>query len=172
MAAGIEDCLVIFEDTVCEVVLAQELPDVFDGIEFWRVWRQRQQRDVLGNVELSFGLLVVTGSIHDDDGVSTGSHHATDLRQMLIHRFHIGARQDQPGGTGAFGTDRAEQIGPFVALVPRRLGARPAPRPAPRQAAFLADARFVLKPDLDRLLFGALRYDGIDKGGEVFLNAS
>jgi hypothetical protein len=37
VAAGVENCLVIFEDAIGEVVLAEELPDIFDGIELRRV---------------------------------------------------------------------------------------------------------------------------------------
>jgi hypothetical protein len=33
IASGLEDFLVGFEDPVGEVVLAQELPDVFGGVE-------------------------------------------------------------------------------------------------------------------------------------------
>ena len=183
VAASIEDGVVIFEDAVCEVVLAKELPDIFRWVEFWRVGRQGQKRDVVGNIKAG-GLFVIAGAVHDDDGVSAGGDRAADFRQMYVHRFRIGARQNQACGAGALGADCAEQIRPFVTLIPRRLRTRPASRPAPGQAAFLADARFVprvrpspargqaLEPDLDRLLFGVLRYDGADKFGEVFLNAS
>jgi hypothetical protein len=47
--AGIQDCIVILEDAVAEIVLAQELPDVFCGVEFRRVGRLRQQCDVVGH---------------------------------------------------------------------------------------------------------------------------
>ena len=33
-AASIEDCLVGVEDPIAQVISAQELPDVFDGVEF------------------------------------------------------------------------------------------------------------------------------------------
>ena len=171
VAASIEDGVVISEDAVCEVVLAKELPDIFCRVEFWRVGRQGQKRDVAGNIE-ACGLFVIAGAVHDDDGVSAGGDRAADFHQMYVHRFRIGARQNQACGAGALGADCAEQIRPFVTLISRRLRTRPASRPAPGQAAFLADARFILEPDLDRLLFGVLRYDGTDKFGEVFLNAS
>lgn len=53
-------------------------------------------------------------------------------------------------------------------------GARPAAarRPPPGQGAFLADAGFVLKPDLHGARLGVVLSDGGEAVGEVFLNAS
>lgn len=45
-AAVTEDVIVGLEDAVGEPVLSQELPDVFDGIEFGRPRRQRHEGDV------------------------------------------------------------------------------------------------------------------------------
>jgi hypothetical protein len=46
-AGVIEDVLVGVEDAVGEPIFAQELPDVFDWVQFRRPRRQRQQRDVV-----------------------------------------------------------------------------------------------------------------------------
>jgi len=90
IAACIEDGVVVFEDTVCEVVLAQELPDVLDGIEFGRVGRQRQQRDV--GRQIDDGLLVIAGAIHDQDGMGARRDGTADRIEMRGHRLGIGAR--------------------------------------------------------------------------------
>src|SRR5829696_2221346 len=68
--------------------------------------------------------------------------------------------------------DGAEQVGTFVALIGGLAWARAAPRPLPHEAVLLADAGFVLEPDLDRL---ALRQAGavsVQRRGEVFLKAA
>ena len=63
----------------------------------------------------------------------------------------------------SFRADRAEDVGPLRALVVRGTRAGAAARPAPRHQVFLADAGFVLKPDLDALPLGMaltdLRHD-------------
>src|SRR5207253_1407674 len=70
------------------------------------------------------------------------------------------------------GTDRAEQIGPVVALVAWR------PRPAatlgpnPCQGSLLADAGFILPPKFDRLAARAQWDAGCDQIGKVFLCAA
>jgi hypothetical protein len=48
-AAMIEDIVVGFEDAVRQPVVAYELPDVLDRVEFGAFGRQRQQGDVAGN---------------------------------------------------------------------------------------------------------------------------
>src|SRR5450759_2591893 len=51
-------------------------------------------------------------------------------------------------------TDGAEDVGPFVALVARRARPRSTPSPDAGQRALLADARLVLEPDFNGLIFG------------------
>src|SRR5712671_1033 len=46
IAAVLEDVVVGAEDAIGEPVVAHELPDVFDRVEFRRLWRQRHQGDV------------------------------------------------------------------------------------------------------------------------------
>src|ERR1700737_47107 len=49
----VKDVVVGGEDTVGEPIVADELPDVFDRVEFGRFRRQRHQGDVGGNDSLS-----------------------------------------------------------------------------------------------------------------------
>src|ERR1035437_8841469 len=69
-------------------------------------------------------------------------------------------------------TDGAEDVGPFVALVARRARPRSTPSPDAGQRALLADARLVLEPDFNGLIFGMVGEPRDDRRGEVFLNAS
>jgi len=170
ITTSVENGVVVIENAVCEMVLTQELPDVLDGIELGRVGRQRQQRDV--GWQLDDGFLMIAGAIHDQDGMSARHNGTADLIEVRRHRLGIGAGQDKSCGTGPVGTDRSEEIGPFVALVARRGRACAAPCPPSGQASLLANAGFILEPDLDRLCLGGVRQRAIDEVGEVFLNAS
>ena len=67
VAAMLDDIVVGAEDTVGEPVVAHELPDVLDRIELGRAWRQGQDGDIGGHVELARG--VPAGLVHDQDGV-------------------------------------------------------------------------------------------------------
>src|SRR5206468_8103193 len=80
--------------------------------------------------------------------------------------------QDEGGTDGPLRADRPEQVGPGVATVAGRPGPGAAPRPDPGQGALLADAGFILKPDLDRLAAGVLGQRSRHQLGEAFLNAS
>src|SRR3990167_10184692 len=95
-----------------------------------------------------------------------------DLVDVLLHGFGVGVRHDEGDPGIAARTDRAEQIGIFVALVLRL--ARPGSLLGPLidETVLLPDPHFVLEPHLDhryrRQLFQRLGHDG----GEVFLNAA
>jgi len=62
-----DDVVVGFEDPVGEPVVADELPDVLDGIEFRGSRRQRQERDVGWDRQLVGG--VPAGLIKQDDAM-------------------------------------------------------------------------------------------------------
>ena len=55
------------EDDVGEPVLAEVLPDVLDRIEFRRARRQRDEGDVVGDLQLVGG--VPAGLIQEPEGV-------------------------------------------------------------------------------------------------------
>jgi hypothetical protein len=57
--------------TVGEPVVAHELPDVFDRVEFGRFGRQRHQGDVVGDGEL--GREMPAGLVEQQDGMGAGS---------------------------------------------------------------------------------------------------
>ena len=150
------------------MVLAQELPDVFGGIGFGRIGRQFEQADVVGDLQFS-ACLMPAGAVEQNDGVAVGCNDAADLGEVQVHRFGVGLGQNQRSADIPRGTDRAEQIGPIVALIARR--ARPAAPlgPDPGQRPLLADAGFVLPPQFDRFAACVRRDAGCDQSGEVFL---
>ena len=100
-----------------------------------------------------------------------GGDFCADQLQMFRHRVRVCPGHDKPGAFAFGRTNGAKDVGPLRALVVGRARAGSAFGPPPGDLVFLADPRFILKPDLDRrpALFYA---DGLDQVGEVFLNAS
>lgn len=164
-----DDVVVGFEDAVREPVLADELPDVFYRIQFRRPWRQRNDCDVLRNVE--FGRHVPPGLIDDKNGMGVRRHFGADQLQVLRHRMGVGPRHDETGALTLGRADCAKNVSPFGPLVVRRARTGSALCPSSGEFVLLVDPRFILKPDLHRrpALFYA---DGRDQIGEVFLKAS
>ena len=95
-----------------------------------------------------------------------------DFLKVQVHGPGIGLGY-HPGSSDSAGrADGAKEIGPAIALVTGL--ARPATALGPDtcQGALLADARFVLPPDLDGPIPSGFGDNGRDQVGEVFLCAS
>jgi hypothetical protein len=101
------------------MVLAQELPDVLDGVQLGRIGRQLEQTDIAWDAQL-FASLVPSGSIKEQDGVTALRHLGADLLEMQVHRLGVGIRQHQSRADIATRADSAEYVGPFAALIARR----------------------------------------------------
>ena len=112
------------------------------------------------------------GLIEQQHGVRTRRHHLGDFGQVQRHRGGVAARQDQAGGTPLGRADRAEDIGRAGALIVRRRGPRPLPRPAAGDLVLLADPGFILEPNFYRLARRVALGDFVEAGREVFLNAT
>ena len=95
-----------------------------------------------------------------------------DLVEMELHHLGVGEGQRQRRAFAASGTDRAEEIGVLIALIGGLAGPSSALGPLPDQAVLLADAGFILEPDLDRRSFGQIGEMGAQDGDEVFLKAA
>ena len=95
-----------------------------------------------------------------------------DFGQVQSHSGGIAARQDEAGPGSSGRADGAEDVGRASALIVRRRGSCPAPRPAPGDLVLLADPGLVLEPDLYRLARRVALGDLIEARGEVFLNAA
>jgi len=61
-------------------------------------------------------------AVQRHNGMSAWRDVTTDLGEMQVHPFCVGIGKNETGCEPAFGADRAEQIGPVVALVARRGG--------------------------------------------------
>jgi len=171
LAAQVEELVIGGEDSVGEEIVAHELPEVFDRIQLGRFWRQRQEGDVLRDLE-AFGH-VPSGLIENEDGVFARGDCGGDLHEMKVHGFCVAARQDESRPFSLLRADRPEDVGRDGALIVRRRGAGSALGPASGDLVLLADAGLVGEPDLyvigrEALVGG----DFVQAGGETFLKSS
>ena len=117
-----EDIVVAFEDAVGEPVVAQELPQVLERVEFRRSERQRQRQrqlgDVVGNFEPGGG--VPSCLIEDDNSVRAGVCCEADLGETRTHRMRGGPGHDKACAFAFLRADGAEHIARGHALVMRR----------------------------------------------------
>ena len=167
----VEDIIIGEEHAVGEPVVADELPDVLDRVEFGALRRQWHERDV-GR----YGKLVrqVPSRLVDEEcGVTARRDGCGDLGQVQVHRLGIASRQDERCTLAKRGTDGSEDVGGSGALIGRRRWPRSAFGPATGDLVLLSDPGFVGEPDLyrgrlDTLVLRDLAQDG----GETFLKRS
>ena len=111
-------------------------------------------------------------TIDDNDGMDTTRNFFGNLGQMKVHSLDVDGRHDERRAYVTRRTDRTEDIGVRIALIALHARACAAFGPQARQRAFLADARFVLEPELDGFSACVGGDDFRHALGEVFLKAS
>ena len=109
------------------------------------------------------------GALEDQHGVRADRDGGGDLVEMKPHRLGVGMRHRQRRADAASGTNGAEQIGALVTLIGGLARTRSPSRPLPHEAVLLANARLILKPNLDRRSFPQVRQMDVQNLGEVFL---
>ena len=97
---------------------------------------------------------------------------AGDFLEVKLHRLGVGEGQRERGPDASGGTNGAKEIGAFVALIGGLARPRSSPGPLAHEAVLLADAGFILKPDLDRRRRRQTVEMGAQRAREVFLKAS
>jgi hypothetical protein len=148
IAAVVDDLIIGVEDPVRKPVIAHELPDVFLRIQLRALCRQRDQRDVRGNIRSA--RQTPSGLIEKKDGVCARGGLRGDLGEMQVHRLGDTTRQDERGAFVLLRTDRAEDIGRGGSLIAGGAWARAALGPTTGDLVLLADPRLVGEPDLYR----------------------
>ncbi len=113
VAAGVHDGVVSVEHAVAQLVLPQELPDVFHGVQLGAVGRQAQQGEVARHAQAPAGLVPARPIEHQQRMVTEG-HGLADLGQVQVHHLAVGERQHQARAHAALGAHRPEQVGPLV----------------------------------------------------------
>jgi len=167
----VDEIVVGFENAVREPVVTHELPNVFDRVELWGFWRQRDDGDVGRHDEARREMPACL--IDQKHGVGARRDDFGDLGEMQVHRLGIAGGHDQGGTLALFWADGTEDIGRGGTLIAGSAGAGAALGPATCDLVLLADARLVLEPnlygfDVDRLF----ACDFIQARGEVFLKSS
>ena len=171
VTAVVDDVGLGAKDAIGQPVVADELPDILDRVQFGTFGRQRHQRDIGRHHEAI--RQVPPGLVEQQHGVRPGRHRARHLGQVQVHRCGVAAGQDEPRGLALPGADGAKDIGRGGTLVLRRRRSGTAPSPAPGDLVLLADTCFVGKPDLYRGQFDALLLGNfVQEGREFFLKCS
>jgi len=171
MAAVVEQVIIGYEDPVGEPVVAHELPEVFDRVQFGALGRQRHEGDVGGHGEAM--RQVPSRLVEDDNGMAAWCDFCGNLGQVQVHGFGVAGGQDEGSTLSLLRTDGTENIGRDGALIARCRGPRAPPGPAPGDLVLLADAGLIGEPDFylveaEALLAGDL----LQTRGECFLKSS
>ena len=116
--------------------------------------------------------LVPAGAVQCDDGVRARSYLSADLGQVQVHRGGVDKWEHERGADPSGRADGTEQIRPVVSLIAWSARTAALVRPDVGQAALLADAGFVLPPQLDRFAARVLWDRGGDQLGKLFLCAA
>jgi hypothetical protein len=109
LAAEVDDIVVGSEHPVGEPVVAHELPDILNRVEFRTFGRERYDADIVRHVQLVSHM--PTGLIHQYNSVSARSDGERYFCQMERHGFGIAQGQYQPCTLAVLRADRAEDIG-------------------------------------------------------------
>lgn len=117
LAAVVDDVVVGGEDAVGEPVVAHELPDVFNWVQFGTFGRQSNDTDVAGHDELCGRM--PTRLVHQHDRVSARSDPERDLGQMQGHRLGIAEGEHQSRALAVLRADCSKDIGRFCPLILR-----------------------------------------------------
>ena len=113
-----------------------------------------------------------SGAVEQQNGVGALGDMSGDFLEMELHGLGVGEGQRKRSPDAARGTNGAEQIGALVALIGGLARPRSSPGPLTHEAVLLADAGFVLEPDLDRRRRRQTIEMSAQRGREVFLKAS
>ena len=164
--AGLEDILIGGKHAVAEEVVFKVLPGFFGRVAFGAIGRDGNQGDIGGNAQCLRA--VPSGAIGEYGGMDLGGEFSADFIEMQLHHGAVGAGQNQADGASTLGAKGAEDIGVVIARIDRHRRARAFRSPAVSAAAFLADAGFILAPQLNGLA-GMGGGDGLQLGREFFL---
>src|SRR3954449_8938880 len=146
VTAVVDDRAVAGEHAVRERVVAQELPDILLRVQLGALGWQRDDGDVCRKGQ---PLRDVPSRLVDQQhGMPPGRDPCRNFDQVVVYRFGIAPRHDQPGRLALCRADRAEDVGRGGPLIVRRAGTGAAPGPATGDLVLLPDPGLVAEPDL------------------------
>lgn len=103
------------------------------------------------SIDLSQGQMVPAGTVENEDGVYIGWQRGGKPGEKQVHHGGIDEGQHQGEVLAGGGADGREDVGPLVALLGKAGGALAPQPPAVTHPSLVADARFVLEPQLQAL---------------------
>jgi transposase len=145
VTAVVGDLVLGVEDAVGEAVVADELPDVFDRVQFGTFGGQRHQCDVRRRHQAVRE--VPSCLVEQQHGMRAGRHGGGHLGEMQVHRCDVAARKHQGCGLAEAGTDRPEDVAGSGALVLWRRWSGAAACPTAGDRVLLADPGLIGEPD-------------------------
>lgn len=151
------------------MVTAQVMPEVFDGVEFRAVRRQRDQREVGRWPQLVGGM--EPGLVPEHHHMHVGIDFFDELLEEGVDDIGVQVRREQADGLAGLGAGGSEHIEVVVTGLPDGWRSRAFASPFAGQRALLTEASLVLEPDLDPLV-GVLIGNVLDERCGVFLKAS
>lgn len=126
------------------------MPDEFDGVELGGARRQMDEGDVVRDLEA--GAVMPAGAIEDQGDMDLIGQLLAEIAELSVHCFGVGHGHQPSIALSRLGTAGAEQIDELVIGLPGRPGPAAGIGPDPAVAALLAEAGFILKPELDLVL--------------------
>ncbi len=102
-ASGIDDVVHVVEDGVGQPISAEELPDVFDWVQFGSARWQKDQADVARQPE--FGCRMPWCPIEQNDGMGSPSYTTRNLVEVQLHAARADKRECEACGLAPCGTD-------------------------------------------------------------------
>jgi len=145
LAAMIDEIVVGEKDAVRQPIVAQELPDILDGVQLGALGWERHDRDGRGHDKVARQM--PSGLVEEKDRVLARRDLARDFGEVQGHRLGIAAGQDECCALAVVRADRSEDVGGGGALIVRGAGSCPASGPAPRDLVLLADPGLVSEPE-------------------------
>lgn len=107
VTGSIDDVVHIIEDGVGQHVGAEELPDVFDRVQFGSTRWQEDQADVARQSE--FGGRMPWRPVEQHDGMGSPGHGARNLFDVQLDTVRADKRENEACGHATWSTDCPEQ---------------------------------------------------------------
>ena len=149
-AGGLDDGFGIVENAEREEPLSEVKPDALDGIELGAIGRLDDEGYVFRDRE-GAGIMPA-GAIEDHGDMDIPRQCGGEVGEKQFHDAGIDDGQHEGEVLAAFGVHDGVDIGPLVADLPRPPRAFTPSPPTMADPSLVADAGFVLGPELDMLV--------------------
>ena len=150
MIYSVNNSLVIFKATICQIVLPPLSPNLFHRIELWGYRRKKQQADIVKLGQLFCG--VPSRAIHYDHSMPARRQEALDAFQVLSYGFRVGFWHHNSRRLACGRTGSAEQISRHKWSLPHHSRTSPCSCPDTSDCVLLSNTRFVLKPNIHQII--------------------